>query len=145
MMRHIYLSLTAAVAAAFMAAPAAADTDPLAKYVGSDRPIVIFAPDRYDDRLIQQKGRFSIHRREFRDRDVIVIEIGGPFMRAEGRAIPHGPKMRQRFGIQDDEFTIILVGKDGTEKHRIGEVSDAQVFYDLIDAMPLRRQELGLE
>lgn len=138
--------LAAAIAAiGTFGAAAKADTDPLTKYIGSDRPIVIFAPDRYDQRLIQQIGRFSIHRREFRDRDVIVIEIGGPFMRAEGRGLPHGPMMRERFGIGQDEFAIVLLGKDGTEKHRLNAVSDAQVFYDLIDTMPLRRQELGLE
>ncbi|MEO1492832.1 MAG: DUF4174 domain-containing protein [Pseudomonadota bacterium] len=145
MIRYIYLSLTAVVAAALATSPSAADTDPLAKYVGSDRPIVIFAPDRYDNRLREQIGRFSIHRREFRDRDVVVVEIGGPFMRDRGNAVPHGPIMREKFGIRDDEFAIFLVGKDGDVKHRLGEVTDAQVFYDLIDQMPMRRQELGLE
>jgi hypothetical protein len=145
MMRHLIAGFGAAVAAAGFSAPGSADTDPLAKYVGSDRPIVIFAPDRYDARLREQIGRFSIHRREFRDRDVVVVEIGGPFMRDRGNAVPHGPIMREKFGIRDDEFAIFLVGKDGDVKHRIEEVTDAQVFYDLIDQMPMRRQELGLE
>ena len=107
---------------------------PLAAYLGEARPILIFAPDRYDSRLIEQKGRFAIHRREFRDRDVIVIEIGGPFMRAEGRGLPHGPDLRDRFGVADGDFAIVLVGKDGAEKLRIGEVTDPRAIFDAIDA-----------
>ena len=106
----------------------------MAAYLGEARPILIFAPDRYDSRLIEQKGRFAIHRREFRDRDVIVIEIGGPFMRAEGRGLPHGPDLRDRFGVADGDFAIVLVGKDGAEKLRIGEVTDPRAIFDAIDA-----------
>lgn len=119
---------------ALTAMPASADI--LAGYVGKLRPILVFAPDRYDARLVEQRGRFSFHRREFRDREVIVIEIGGPFMRAEGRGLPHGPELRERFGVPEEDFAIVLLGKDGTEKHRLTEVVDAHVFYDLIDNLP---------
>lgn len=138
-------AMAMAIAQIVAGAPSLASDDPLAKYVGSDRPIVIFAPDRYDPRLVEQIGRFSIHRREFRDRDVIVIEVGGPFMRAEGQGVPHAPVMRERYGIGDDDFAIVLIGKDGGEKLRVSQVTDPTVFYDLIDTMPLRQQEIERE
>ncbi len=130
----------AAVLALF-ALPALADV--MAQHLGKDRPILIFAPDRYDKRLIDQIGRFSMHRREFRDRDVKIIEIGGPFMRVDGRAIPNAPEVRARFGIADQDFTLILVGKDGMEKFRTSQITDPRLLYDLIDEMPLRTQETG--
>lgn len=136
-----FIILATIFVAAWAVGPMASE-DPMAKYRGSDRPIVIFAPDRYDQRLVEQIGRFSIHRREFRDRDVIVIEVGGPFMRAEGRGLPHAPLMRERYGIAEDDFTVVLIGKDGEEKLRVTEVTDPTVFYDLIDTMPMRQQEL---
>lgn len=129
------------LAASLMATPAAADI--MARHVGKDRPVLIFAPDRYDTRLVDQIGRFSMHRREYRDRDVTIIEVGGPFMRVEGRAIPNAPEVRARYGIADDDFIVILVGKDGSEKFRTSEITDPRVLYDLIDTMPLRKQEIG--
>lgn len=116
--------------------------DPMEKYLWSDRPILIFAPDRTDPRLVEQMGRFSMHRKEFRDRDVKLISIGGVFMRVDGTGVPHGPALRERYGIADDDFTVILVGKDGAEKMRVTEVTDPQVFYALIDTMPMRQQEM---
>lgn len=132
-----------AIAALLLATPAPAD--PMAPFLWSDRPVLIFAPDRYDARLVEQKGRFSMHRKEFRDRDITLIEIGGPFMRAKGEGVPHGPEIRARYGVPEDSFTIILVGKDGGEKLRLHEVTDPRVFYDLIDTMPMRRQEIERE
>lgn len=122
---------------------AVASDDPLAKYQWEARPILIFAPDRYDARLTDMKGRFSAHRREFRDRHVIVIEIGGPFMRAEARAMPHGPALRERFGVPQEEFAMILLGKDGEEKLRLDDVADPFVFYDLIDTLPPHESQAG--
>lgn len=119
--------------------------DPMERFLGSDRPILIFAPDRGDARMVAQLGRFSMHRKEFRDRDVTLIQIGGVFMRVDGTGAPHGPALRERYGVPDDSFTVILVGKDGGEKMRTNEVTDPQVFYALIDTMPLRQQEIERE
>ena len=136
MIRYVVLA-----AAAILTAGAAL-ADPMAKYLGEARPILIFAPERYDERLLQQIGRFSMHRKEYRDRHITVIEIGGPFMRADGRGVPHGPELRARYGVPDDSFTLILLGKDGEEKLRVNEVTDPLVLYELIDSLPARQEEL---
>ena len=129
---------------AFLAAgPAAAN--PLAPFIDTWRPILIFAPDRYDQRIVEQKGRFSMHRREYRDRHVTLVEIGGPFMRAEGRGVPHGPEMRARFDVPNDRFTIILLDKDGAEQMRVHEVTDPLVFFEQIDTLPRRQEEMARE
>lgn len=39
-------------------------------------------------------------------------------------------------------FEIVLIGLDGGEKFRSGKVQPAQTFNDIIDQMPMRRQEL---
>ena len=119
-----------------------AHANPMAEFLGSDRPVIIFAPSTFDKRMLDQIGRFSGHRREYRDRDIAVIQIGGVNMRSNGRAVPHAPEMRALYGVGNDEFAIILVGKDGQEKLRRNEVTDPRVLYDLIDTMPLRQQEI---
>lgn len=132
---------TGLCAAASTGIAGGAAADPLAAFLWESRPILVFAPDRHDPQLREQMGRFSMHRAEYRDREVIVVEIAGQLMRAQGRAVPHAPEMRARFGVPGDAFTVILIGKDGTEKLRTGEVTDPRVFYQAIDAMPMRQQE----
>lgn len=135
------LLATGIAAAASTGGPGMASGDPLAPYLWESRPILVFAPDRHDPRFRDQLGRFSMHRAEYRDREVVVVEIAGQLMRPEGKALPHAPDMRRRFGVSPDAFTVILIGKDGTEKLRLGEVTDPQVFYEAIEAMPMRQEE----
>jgi hypothetical protein len=42
----------------------------------------------------------------------------------------------------DKPFEIVLVGLDGGEKFRSGEVQQVRTFIDRIDSMPMRREEL---
>lgn len=137
----------ALVAAALMfglpTASIQATEDPMAQYLWSDRPILVFAPSTYDTRLLEQIGRFSMHRKEYRDRHIKVLQIAGVSMRSNGRPVPHAPAMRERYGVSMDEFVVILVGKDGGEKLRVSSVTDPRVFYDLIDTMPMRQQEMS--
>ncbi len=49
---------------------------------------------------------------------------------------------RKRFQIEAGRFTAILVGKDGTVKHRAHTPVTPENLYALIDAMPMRRREM---
>lgn len=49
---------------------------------------------------------------------------------------------RSRFGIERGAFAAVLVGKDGGEKFRSEEPVPAEKLFGLIDAMPMRRQEI---
>lgn len=48
------------------------------------------------------------------------------------------------FKIKDtgSDFSTVLIGLDGGEKYRSKKVVKPKVFFDLIDAMPMRRQEM---
>ncbi|TBN05404.1 DUF4174 domain-containing protein [Hyunsoonleella flava] len=39
-------------------------------------------------------------------------------------------------------FSITLIGLDGGKKYKSNQIEQANVFFDLIDKMPMRRQEL---
>lgn len=49
--------------------------------------------------------------------------------------------LRKRYRVDDKEFLIILIGKDGSEKLRSDTVVSPDKLYALIDAMPMRREE----
>lgn len=51
-------------------------------------------------------------------------------------------RLRQQFGITTEDFAVILVGKDGTEKQRSQTLIDPATIFSAIDAMPMRQQEM---
>lgn len=104
------------------------ETDTLDQYRWEKRPIVVFS-DEDDPRLARQMARFEANRADLADRDnVIVLDT------SEDSAL------RRRF--RPAAFTVILVGKDGTEKARTDDVVDLDSFEALIDTMPMRRREM---
>lgn len=42
----------------------------------------------------------------------------------------------------DSSFTLILIGKDGGEKFRSYKPVSAKDIFDMVDVMPMRRQEI---
>jgi hypothetical protein len=63
------------------------------------------------------------------DRDIEVI-------------VTNDKKSLAHFEITSSPFTIILIGKDRTEKFRSIKPVTPQTLFDIIDTMPMRRSEL---
>ena len=59
-------------------------------------------------------------------------------------SLPAGAErdLRERFKPEAKGLTIILVGKDGTEKGRWTQPLDPGGLFALIDTMPMRQQEI---
>jgi Domain of unknown function (DUF4174) len=51
--------------------------------------------------------------------------------------------IRERFAIGPADFVVVLVGKDGNEKFRTKKPISVLKLDDLVDAMPMGRQESG--
>ena len=106
-----------------------AGAEPLSEYRWEKRPIVVFAPDRLDPRRVEQLDRFEGARSMLEERENVVIvdteQTSG---------------LRQHF--EPDPFTVILVGKDGTEKLRRTQPVSVEVLTELVDSMPMRRREM---
>jgi hypothetical protein len=49
----------------------------------------------------------------------------------------------KKYNVKTAQFTVILIGKDGTEKHRTNTLLQLQELFTIIDAMPMRRAEIG--
>ena len=48
----------------------------------------------------------------------------------------------KKYSIQENNFTVILIGKDGGEKHRTNALLSPQALFALIDVMPMRKAEM---
>jgi len=115
------------------------------------RPLLVFAPLEHPG-LVEQDRLLGEENAGLIDRDMVIVTVasnaGGSVRhpaRDEGRRISaeDARALRDRFGVPVDDFAVVLVGKDGTEKKRWDEPVEMEPVFELIDAMPMRRREMG--
>ena len=152
------------------AAPGAAD---LERHEWKQRLILIFAPSPKHEAYVRQRrslsgmdGEGAIYEGErmeqaLRERDLLSYHVMPPGIQgSQIEGISRGVRteeettwrplnddaareLRERFDVGEEDFQVILVGKDGTEKLRKkGEVLEPERLFEVIDAMPMRKREM---
>ena len=132
---------------------AAASSDALAPYEWTFRPLAVFAPSADDDRLAALRRLVDRNAPAMRERDMLVAEVlpdGGRLMPVPGSATPslknlsdvEAQALRRRFKVAPEDFVMILVGKDGGEKHRYAAAEELERSFIDIDRMPMRKREM---
>jgi Domain of unknown function (DUF4174) len=135
------LLMAAAAATTIGATGAVAAGDP---YLWKYRPVLVFAPDDGDASLARQKQAVAAQADAFRERSVVVVYVvGDRVSRAFGPAPGAAAStLRQKYGVAAGEFHAILVGKDGGVKLQSRTPLSAERLSKVIDAMPMRRDEM---
>ena len=121
--------------------------------VGTSRILLVFAPSDQDLRYPQQFALLATHSAEMKQRDLLVLPLllqSGPAVTPAVLGSAVGPAMpdkeatltRHRFHIASKDFVAILVGKDGGEKFHSCRPVSLQQLIQLIDAMPMRQEEM---
>lgn len=116
----------------------------LQSYQWKNRLILVSAPSENAPEYQQQMQLFSNQTAEFADRDLLLIELfSNGTSRINGNTINSEDvtQIKQQFNI-GNEFSVILVGKDGTAKRRETTPVEATAIFEQIDAMPMRQQEM---
>ena len=109
------------------------------------RLLLVFAPSDEHPQLLAQRQMATGFAEGFRDRDLLfisVLEKGESLV--DNRLIDQASveKLRTRYGVEPDDFAVILVGKDGTEKRRSERPIPIEDLFEQIDQMPMRMREL---
>lgn len=126
--------------------PARDASDPVRALAWSARPVLVFAPKADDPRLSDQLAWFHDERIAMDDRRMSVVQvIGDAVVSATGRVLADGTSivLRERYGVDDGEFAVILIGLDGEVKRRAGRPLNPDSLFDQVDRMPLRRAVMG--
>ena len=79
------------------------------------------------------------------DRDLVVIDVSGHGKRIAHAVRPSGEELtswRRRFSLTGDEDSFVLIGKDGGVKSRQTGTLNLARWFTLIDAMPMRQEEM---
>ena len=117
----------------------------LSDYQWQHRILLVFAPSPDSSQYRQQMQAWQADAAGTDDRDLKLVQIlGTGESQVGGRSLSSASaeKLRQQFGITSEEFAVILVGKDGTEKQRSQTPIDIVALFHTIDAMPMRQQEM---
>ncbi len=94
----------------------------------NSRRILIFGKD-----LSQAKTQLNWLTKDsigIAERDIDIIQV------------KEGSNLLSQYGVTSNQFTIILIGKDGGEKFRSLKPETTETLFAIIDAMPMRRSEM---
>jgi hypothetical protein len=117
----------------------------LGEYKWKSRLLLIFSPSESHPDYMAQKIELEEQMAEVEDRDLIVftvLEEGESLIGGSSVGDTAAESLRNQFGIESGQHTVILMGKDGGEKLRsTGHVPMEDIF-SLIDSMPMRQTEM---
>ena len=117
----------------------------LGDYIWRNRLLLIFSPAESHPDYKTQKRELEEQMAEVDDRDLIVftvLEEGESLIGRSSVGDTGAESLRNQFGIESGQLTVILIGKDGGEKLRSkGHVPMEEIF-SLIDSMPMRQSEM---
>ena len=110
------------------------------------RLVLLFTPTPEDNMFERQVQLLYGQHDEFEDRNVVFMFITpqGKFENT-GRFLKEASarKMYRKFGAEQFQFEMVLVGLDGHEKFRAeNRITPPSVLLNLIDEMPMRAREI---
>ncbi|MEH2177166.1 DUF4174 domain-containing protein [Nostoc sp.] len=109
------------------------------------RVLLLFAPSVDNHNYQQQMQLFNQHQNDFKDRDLVLVQVlATDKSYANGQLIDESSaaNLRNRFGVNKENFRVILIGKDGGIKRQETTPVQATAIFEQIDAMPMRQQEM---
>ena len=96
----------------------------------AQRRILVFGKQDQPGLVEEQLKMLSKATAGLKERDLRVI------------VVVSGDALERMFKVKPGYFTVLLIGKDGGEKHRANQPVPAAEFFAMIDAMPMRQQEM---
>ncbi|SHG99623.1 DUF4174 domain-containing protein [Winogradskyella jejuensis] len=108
-------------------------------HLWKERVIIISGNEAARDTIDAQFHRFESQLKELRDRKLVIYRCINKFcVYYDSKS---KPKMFNREETSEN-FSISLFGLDGGKKFSSTEVIESNVIFNLVDSMPMRRQEL---
>ncbi len=128
-------------------------TRTLASLADTNRVLLVFAPSEHDARFQRQLSLLHGHAAEMKERDLVLvanlIHAGARTDADTMRTLPAPYLMdreqlvsRHRFRVEQGDFAVVLLGKDGGEKLRSHAPIAMLKLDEMIDAMPGRQEEM---
>jgi hypothetical protein len=115
----------------------------LEAYKWKNRLLLVFSPSSEHESYRQQLLDWQGQDQQFDDRDLVVLAVVGERpLQPESLSALSPYTLRRHFLVDQEDFAVLLVGKDGTLKSRSALPLTAGQVYAIIDGMPMRRTEM---
>jgi hypothetical protein len=117
----------------------------LSQFQWKNRLLFLFAPNRSHPLFDVLQKSIANQQAEVADRDLVIFEIlesGASRMDTRDLDPQTAQSLRDKFDVRPGRFTVILVGKDGGIKLTRQDQTRLEDIFALIDAMPMRREEM---
>lgn len=121
---------------------------PLSAYQWKNRLLVLDFPGTEAAALAGWEKQLRQSAAGLKERDLLVLHLGELGHKGKSYATPLSPEsrvvLRRQFGLgeKSTSASVILVGKDGGTKSVQRRNFKLASFFALIDAMPMRREEM---
>lgn len=123
-----------------------AQQNPLSKYQWDNRVLIIYSNDDGENKLQEQKSKYTLSKDEYNERDLLIFHLSDNQFHNLTEKLSEGisiSALKTFLSIKkEDEFKVVLVGKDGRIKLKSEQVISNQKLFSTIDAMPMRRNEM---
>jgi hypothetical protein len=94
------------------------------------RNLLIFGSEKHEKIFKEQTILLARENLAVQERDIRITIVNA------------GSNLFSKYKVNPDEFTVILIGKDGSEKLRTNELLQPAKLFAVIDAMPMRKREM---
>ena len=110
-----------------------------------NRVLLIMSENPNDPLVKQQASLFSEDVEEMKERKLILLQVFPEFYLMGGDSAIRRTSAEVYFDYKSvkKNFELVLIGLDGDEKMRRTELIRPDDLYAIIDAMPMRRQEMN--
>lgn len=117
----------------------------LSDYRWENRLLLVFAPSQENDDYQKQLEELNSNREGVLDRDLKIVHLfSDDASNIDGQQIDDKSTegIYKKYEVTPGQYTVILIGKDGTEKLRTGNLLTNKELFGLIDSMPMRQREM---
>lgn len=108
-----------------------------------NRILVVAAESQQQRDLLTMASEAKAHSCQFSNRDLrmLLIVAGNVFFDGKAVGATSASRLIAQLGLPDEEFAMLLIGKDGGIKQRWRSAVPVQEIFAVIDGMPMRRSE----
>ena len=116
------------------------------------RPLLVFAPSHGRSTTGAEFNQLKAHASDLKSRDLLYVPIvpeghnqpiPGSRIHTASLSEDELAAMRHRFKVEQADFLVILIGKDGEEKLNSPTPVPMDQLEALIDSMPMRKNEMN--
>lgn len=119
--------------------------DLLREYRWKNRLVLIFSVDSSHKQSIAQLDELNGVKDGLDERELLTFLVRKDRVTDQGNqsvSAINAVSLRNQFSIEQEEFAVLLIGKDGGVKLRSKEKVSAVDLFALIDGMPMRSSEI---